>query len=103
MAHDGPPVAGGGCDSTPGVLEVRFNTGSGGGCGDRDGNYVTFPIDTDISTNASTTEPDYAPCISCHDPHGTNTPDHHGSATTQSNFMLRYTWISNSDLCIVCH
>ena len=60
-----------------------------------------YPVDQDISTNASGSTY-YAPCISCHDPHGTGAPAK-TAATTQSNFMLRDSWLSPSILCKVCH
>ncbi len=66
---------------------------------------VTYPVDSDLTTLASRTNPDYAPCISCHDPHGTGVQDHSGSAATHSNRMLRdnFTYTSDDALCVSCH
>jgi hypothetical protein len=61
-----------------------------------------WPADSDVRDWAGrTAEPDYAICASCHDPHGT-TIDPVGEMEN-SNRMLRETWKSNSDLCLVCH
>jgi hypothetical protein len=66
---------------------------------------LVIPIDVDLNTGASPTG-DYAPCISCHDPHGTNvrTPDGY-----TSNKMVRYEFpvsidpTMKSELCAKCH
>lgn len=66
-----------------------------------DGESIAYPVDSDISTNASTAEPDYVVCVSCHDPHGTAVD---GKAEGRStNRMMRDTWISASTLCLACH
>jgi hypothetical protein len=68
-----------------------------------DGESIDWPVDSDISTNASTAEPDYALCVTCHDPHGTGIPDHHGAPGTNSNFMLRGNFLSDLNYCETCH
>jgi len=68
-----------------------------------DGESLAWPIDSDISTNATTANPDYAPCITCHDPHGTDTTDHYGAPSSNSNFMLRGNFLSDPGYCKVCH
>jgi hypothetical protein len=69
------------------------------------GESRSVPVDSDITRRATPTEPDFAPCDSCHDPHGT------GSAKVQttertylSNLMLRADLtLSSSELCSLCH
>jgi predicted CXXCH cytochrome family protein len=61
--------------------------------------HVTLHVDSDISTWASPEDPDYALCVSCHDPHGSDLEDLHG----RSNSMLRKGWRSSSELCLSCH
>jgi mono/diheme cytochrome c family protein len=61
---------------------------------------VDVPIDADLSTDAiSAGTKAYAPCISCHDPHGTNTVKPAGKP---SNYMMRFEWTGNT-LCSKCH
>jgi hypothetical protein len=60
-----------------------------------------YPTDQDISTNV-TGSTYYAPCVSCHDPHGTGAPAKSGDPGS-SNFMLRDGWSAPSTLCKVCH
>lgn len=62
-----------------------------------------WPVDSDISTNAGTSEPDYAPCVTCHDPHGTGITDHKNLPSNNSNFMLRGDFLTDPDYCKVCH
>ena len=63
---------------------------------------VGIPMDNDLNTDASPTGA-YAPCVSCHDPHGTSplippTMDH-----PESNAMLRYKYTRDSnELCSKC-
>ena len=61
------------------------------------GETLPIPVDSDVTTRATPVAPDYAPCISCHDPHGTGAPDNNKA----SNRMLRMEW--TNDLCRVCH
>jgi predicted CXXCH cytochrome family protein len=61
------------------------------------GQMLPVPVDSDVTTRALATTPDYAPCFACHDPHGTGAPD----GDTPSNKMLRMEW--KNDLCRVCH
>jgi hypothetical protein len=64
-----------------------------------DGDLVPLPIDSDLTSYASPAEPDYAVCVSCHNPHGTGVTDTEGS-----NKMLRDTWRSAPNtLCRTCH
>jgi hypothetical protein len=64
-----------------------------------------IPIDVDLNTNASPTG-NYAPCISCHDPHGTGVKTPSGYT---SNRMVRYEFpvetdpTMKSELCAKCH
>lgn len=67
------------------------------------GESIDWPVDSDISTNASTAEPDYALCVTCHDPHGTGITDHHGAPGTNSDFMLRGNFLSDLNYCETCH
>jgi hypothetical protein len=61
------------------------------------GESIPYPVDSDLSTNAATTSPDFAPCISCHNPHGTNTVD----GSYPDNRMLRDE--RTDTLCKTCH
>ncbi len=60
-----------------------------------------YPVDQDISTNAGGSTY-YVPCVSCHDPHGTGTPVT-PALPSNSNFMLRDSYVNPSTLCRVCH
>ena len=51
------------------------------------GDTRPYPIDLDLNTGATGTA-DYAPCISCHDPHGTTVVE----PTRTSNRMVRDVW-----------
>lgn len=84
-------------DADPAVGAVRFgDKGSGPG----DGELIALPIDSALSTNAATTAPDFAPCIACHDPHGTSIVE----ADRQTNLMLRDNFIEPGNLCsLYCH
>jgi hypothetical protein len=71
-----------------------------------DGESLSIPVDSDITRRATPAAPDFAPCISCHDPHGSasakvSDPDR---GIRPSNRMLRadYT-IQSSRLCSLCH
>lgn len=88
MRHeqDGIPVAG----------AVRF----GAHLTMADGESIRYPIDSALTTHASTDSPDYAPCISCHNPHGT--PVVQSQAPT--NRMLRDPLDGEgTTLCSTCH
>ena len=62
--------------------------------------FVDIPIDVDLNTAASPIG-NYAPCVSCHDPHGTNTTV---PAGYNSNLMMRYKFPPDlSELCAKCH
>jgi hypothetical protein len=61
---------------------------------------VAVPIDVDLNTDAAGGAA-YAPCISCHDPHGTGTIKPLGY---DSNLMMRFEWPNRANtLCSVCH
>jgi hypothetical protein len=61
---------------------------------------VPTPIDADLSTDAAGGK-EYAPCVSCHGPHGTGTGK---AANNRSNFMLRTSFPPSSNLlCSMCH
>jgi hypothetical protein len=66
-----------------------------------DGESLLWPVDSDLSTNASTSLPAFGTCVSCHNPHGTNAQP----PTTPyypSNYMVRANW--PAPLCVVvCH
>ena len=64
-----------------------------------DGETIPWPVDSDLSTYASRTGPNYATCVSCHDPHGTGIVE----TGSSSNYMLRAKWRSSSALCDTCH
>jgi predicted CXXCH cytochrome family protein len=70
-----------------------------------DGQAIAYPIDVYISTNApsapadGTANFDYAPCISCHNPHGTNIVE----PSKDTNRMLRDLWVDPETLCLKCH
>jgi hypothetical protein len=67
---------------------------------------IPYPVDSDLTTRASTADPDFAPCVSCHDPHGTGVSDVRGGGTgpAKKNAMLRDTWWSSPNtLCKNCH
>jgi hypothetical protein len=62
-----------------------------------------WPVDSDISDSATTTEPDYVVCVTCHNPHGTGVTDHYGVPSTNSNKMLRGNWLTDPSYCQICH
>ncbi len=65
-----------------------------------DGESISYPIDSALTTNASTAADDFAPCISCHNPHGTAVVE----STTNTNRMVRDKWVeAPNPLCKVCH
>jgi predicted CxxxxCH...CXXCH cytochrome family protein len=67
---------------------------------------LPYPVDSDLTTRASTSDPDFAPCVSCHNPHGTGVTDVKGGGTgpAKKNRMLRDTWWSSPNtLCNNCH
>jgi hypothetical protein len=60
---------------------------------------ANYPFDAELNTNANAADVDYAPCVSCHDPHGTGVVE----PTKSSNRMVRDNWISPYTLCNRCH
>jgi hypothetical protein len=63
------------------------------------GEGVSYPIDSALTTNASAAPEDFAPCISCHNPHGTSVVE----PTLTMNRMVRANYRNPSTLCLVCH
>jgi hypothetical protein len=87
-------------DSVPAVNAVQLGTHMTA----RNGEALSVPVDSDITTRATTAEPDFAVCVSCHDPHGTGTADASGGLVSGSNRMLRAAGIgASSALCLFCH
>lgn len=65
-----------------------------------DGDLIPLPIDDCLTTLALPEEPDFAPCIACHDPHGTATISPRADG---NNKMARHRWSSTAVLCEQCH
>jgi hypothetical protein len=63
-----------------------------------DGETLSVPVDSDITRRATPAEPDFAPCVSCHDPHGSGSMQ---VARHASNLMLRGDY--TGQLCRFCH
>ena len=63
------------------------------------GDSISYPMDQDLSTNASGATY-YAPCVACHDPHGTTAAE---PAKNNLNRMLRDQWVTTNPLCNKCH
>jgi hypothetical protein len=65
---------------------------------------ITPLIDSDITTSAAGL-PNYAPCISCHNPHGTMATDtvRSASPTDGTNRMIIDNWRISFSLCKDCH
>jgi hypothetical protein len=63
-------------------------------------------IDSDVSTTVAGA-PNHAPCVSCHNPHGTMVTDTKAKGTVQeasgTNRMLIDDWRQPSTLCVDCH
>jgi hypothetical protein len=71
-----------------------------------DGLAVPWPVDCDLTTDAPLAPPRYAPCVSCHNPHGTATTNTQPSwdGSHESNFMLRGNWMTETtEFCGTCH
>ncbi len=68
-----------------------------------DGAQIAYPVDSDVSTHTNPAQPVFAPCISCHNPHGTTISDTDDLNPNASNRMLRDNWESAKDLCLGCH
>jgi len=86
----------------PAEVDVRFGTHTTRS----NGSLLTphLPIDIDMSTLAPAGAPHYAPCVACHNPHGSVNTDTKGQpASAASNFMLRYPAFSSKSLCNICH
>jgi len=64
-----------------------------------DGDALPYPVDADLNTGANIADVDYAPCVSCHDPHGTTVVE----PTRTSNRMVRDKWTNPPTLCSTCH
>jgi hypothetical protein len=63
------------------------------------GSHPIYPVDSDLSTLASTAPDDFAPCISCHNVHGTAIVE----TAKPTNRMMRDSFFDSSTLCLVCH
>jgi len=63
---------------------------------------VAYVMDRDLTSSAGG-PPNYAPCVSCHDPHGSLTVDTRGAGSTARNHMLVDNWLAGSELCSTCH
>jgi hypothetical protein len=57
-----------------------------------------YPIDKDLNT-AAAGPPNYATCVTCHDPHGTSLVQ----TMRSSNRMVRDSWVVPPTLCLACH
>jgi hypothetical protein len=89
-------------EDVPQETDVRFGTH----LTVSDGSLITphLPIDIDLSTLAPPGPPHYAPCVACHNPHGTiNTETKTLPASATSNLMLRFPLFKKADFCNVCH
>jgi hypothetical protein len=84
-----------GIGSTPVLRAVQFGDGSTVA----DGESIRYPIDSALSTKATTAERDFAPCIACHNPHGTSVSE----PNKTTNRMLRDMWDTVDTLCVECH
>lgn len=62
-----------------------------------------MPLDNDLTSAARSGVPVFAPCITCHDPHGTGTIDNGQTDTPVTNHMLRRRWKNKFQLCVFCH
>jgi len=118
QCHKGPPqkakfMSHMGAADTPDMpyyWSVQMGTKGTKSDGDRSGTLgndelnAPYPIDCDLNTSANCADTDFAPCVSCHDPHGTAIVEPGNPA---NNFMLRRTgWsIGNPEpeLCRGCH
>jgi predicted CXXCH cytochrome family protein len=58
-----------------------------------------IPLDADLTSAAGGGAPHFATCVTCHDPHGSPAPD----TTRGSNHMVRMSWKTTSELCLICH
>ncbi len=57
----------------------------------------SFPLDHDLTSAAPPGPPLFAPCVTCHDPHGTASV----ATVSGSNRMLRLSY--RRELCMICH
>ena len=81
----------------PNEWSVQFGTHLTKAAGAADA-IPDIPIDIDLNTGAGGF---YAPCVSCHDPHGTGTTVPVGKP---SNYMMRFNWPPTANtLCSKCH
>jgi len=58
-----------------------------------------YPMDTDLADLGFSGPPHYAPCVSCHDPHGSGAT----SMTAGSNRMVRENYKKPAKVCTACH
>ncbi len=88
-------------DTLPGDANhwsVEFGTHNTVADGESLWNGRPYPIDADLSTSAGG-GPDFATCVTCHDPHGTTVR----GLTRPSGRMMRDPWRRPSVLCAACH
>jgi hypothetical protein len=82
---------------------LTYANGDRSGTVGNDATNAPFPIDCDLNTAANCADTDYAPCVSCHEPHGTAVLDPKNST---SNIMMRRKWLTIDTepfLCSGCH
>ncbi len=95
------------CHRAAGVINHRHTTKSpyyvqfGHNLSDAEAGAVPagFPLDHHLTSATSPTRPIFAPCVACHNPHGTDMPD----TSKASNHMVRLRYSSTSELCGICH
>lgn len=95
MRHENPN------DTPPGAanhFSVEFGTHLTVADGAAQQYGKTYPIDKHLNSGAAGL-PDYAPCVSCHDPHGTTLVE----PSKRSNFMVRDKFNGSSTFCLACH
>jgi hypothetical protein len=82
------------------VPEPVFGISKFGNAGTvQDGDTLAWPIDSDISTRASGSNPDYLTCSTCHNVHGTPVVRN----GYPSNRMLRQSNTPSAPFCGTCH
>ena len=68
---------------------LSYSDGDRSGTPGNDALNAPYPIDCDLNTGANCADTDYAPCVSCHDPHGTSIVE----PASPNNIMMRRKWI----------
>jgi hypothetical protein len=54
-----------------------------------DGESMQIFVDSDLTSRATPAEPDFVPCVGCHDPHGTGAAVEVANPGNATNRMLR--------------